>query len=189
MPILGITASSILKSTASFESIASANGTGSAGNITFSSIPATYKHLQIRYISKDTSTAGDTILNPEIRFNSDSGSNYAYHEIRGNGSGVDANRGATQTKIIIMGSSLREVSASNIFGVAIVDIQNYSSTTQNKTLRYFSGIDTNNGAAGQRVSLGSGLWINTAAITSIEIIPGVSNFTTTSTFALYGIKG
>ena len=36
----------------SFESIATVSGTGSSGTITFSSIPATYKHLQIRYIGK-----------------------------------------------------------------------------------------------------------------------------------------
>jgi hypothetical protein len=173
----------------SYESIASATGTGSSGTITFSSIPSTYKHLQIRYISKDTSTAADTVLNPKIQFNADTGNNYAYHELRGDGTSATTNAGSAYSGVIIMGSSLRESSASSILGVALVDILDYASTTKNKTVRYMAGVDTNGSAVGQRISLGSGLWVNTAAITSITINANISNFSTTSTFALYGIKG
>ena len=171
----------------SFESIATATGTGSSGVITFSSIPSTYKSLQIRYMSKDTN-ASDGILNPKIQFNSDTGNNYAYHELRGNGTVTDANAGDSYSGVLIMGSSLRESSASSIMGVALVDILDYASTTKNKTVRYISGTDTNGGAVGQRISLGSGLWINTDAVTLISINADVSNFTTTSTFALYGVN-
>jgi hypothetical protein len=176
-----------LLASSSFESIQTVTGTGSSGVITFSSIPSTYKSLQIRYMSKDTN-ANNGILNPKIQFNSDTGNNYAYHELRGNGTSTDANAGYSYSGVLIMGSSLRESSASSIMGVALVDILDYASTTKNKTVRYIGGTDTN-GAVDQRISLGSGLWINTDAVTSISIEAGVNNFTTTSTFALYGIKG
>jgi len=145
--------------------------------------------LQIRYISKDSSNASDTILNPKMQFNADTGNNYAYHELRGDGTSATTNAGSAYSGVLIMSSSLREISASSVMGVAIVDILDYASTTKNKTVRYMSGIDTNGGTAGGRISLGSGLWINTAAITSITINANIANFTTTSTFALYGIKG
>jgi len=57
----------------SYESIASASGTGSSGTITFSSIPSTYTHLQIRGIGRNSYPS--TQVN--VRFNSDTGSNYA----------------------------------------------------------------------------------------------------------------
>ena len=59
----------------SFDSIASATGTGSSGTITFSSIPQTYKHLQIRGIGRlDVVTGG---VSTRIRLNGDTTSNYA----------------------------------------------------------------------------------------------------------------
>ena len=185
--IAGIYGIGVTPSTTAFESIATATGTGSSGVITFSSIPSTYKSLQIRYMSKDTN-ASNGVLNPRIRFNSDTGNNYAYHALRGDGASATTNAGASYSGVLIMGSSLREASASSIMGVALVDILDYASATKNKTVIYISGVDTNGGAVGQRISLGSGLWINTDAVTSISINANVNNFTTTSTFALYGVK-
>ena len=172
----------------SYESIASATGTGSSPTITFSSIPATYKQLQIRYISKSTNVA-DAMMAVTMTFNSDTGNNYAYHELRASGSTVIGDGDASQANISIRGSSLREASATNTMGAALIDIHDYSVTTKNKTVRYFAGVDTNGAAPGQRLSLGSGLWMNTAAVNEIKIDSTVANFTTSSVFALYGIKG
>lgn len=172
-----------------FESIATVTGTGSAGDITFSSIPSTYKHLQLRGVAQDTSTAGDTTLSLELRFNSDTGSNYAYHELRGDGASASNNAGSAETKIVVFNANMRAAAASNIHGVSIIDIHDYSSTTKKKTLRSFSGMDRNSGSTDGRLSLGSGLWMNENAITSITLIPAITAFTTTSTFSLYGIKG
>ncbi len=96
--ILGIIASSggAAASTSSYESIASATGTGSSGVITFSSIPATYKHLQIRGIAKDT-YAGTFELPTRVRFNSDTGNNYTQHNLQGNGASATAQGEATGT--------------------------------------------------------------------------------------------
>ena len=67
----------------SFESIATATGTGSNSTLTFSSIPQTYKHLQIRVMSRgNAATDQDNLL---IRFNGDTGSNYNSHYVFGTG--------------------------------------------------------------------------------------------------------
>ena len=175
MPILGITASSILKVTSSYESIASANGTGSSGVITFSSIPSTYKHLQIRGIAISAGTDSYAMT-----VNSDTGSNYAWHRLVGNGTGASAAGFASVTSMSISGGT-------DTFPRAlIIDLIDYASTSKYKTERTFTGIDQN--TAGN-VHLFSGLWSSTSAINTITMTLASGNFDTTSTFALYGIKG
>ena len=72
----------------SFESIATVSGNGSSSSFTFSSIPATYSHLQIRLISRGTRAFASEQL--YIRLNGDAASNYAYHYVYGDGSGAAA---------------------------------------------------------------------------------------------------
>ena len=75
----------------------------------------------------------------------------------------------------------------NIMGVSIIDIHDYASTTKNETFRIFSGFDNN--STGGRISLRSGLWLDTSAINRLEIStnPG-DGFATSTVIALYGIK-
>lgn len=171
-----------------FESIATATGTGSSGTITFSSIPSTFQHLQIRCISRNSATgtgSGDVLL----RFNSDTGSNYAYHNLRGNGSVASAGGSASQTSIRMDNFSTNNGETSNIITAAIIDILDYASTSKYKTVRAFTGND-NNGNSTAILRLNSGLWMSTSAISTITLTLNLANnFTTQSTFALYGIKG
>ena len=63
-------------------------GATATASITFSNIPATYSHLQIRAIAR--TNVASTADYPQIRFNSDSGSNYAHHLLYGDGSAAGA---------------------------------------------------------------------------------------------------
>jgi hypothetical protein len=173
----------------SYESIASVTAAGGETSLNFTSIPGTYVALQIRGISKDTySGAAGEATDTVITFNNDGGSNYGYHQLRGNGTAAAA-LAATGTSN--MAAVITQVygTATNIFGVSIVDIHDYASTTKFKTVRGFSGGDLNDGTTKSNLRLGSGLWRSTSAITSIQILTVVSGFTAGSTFALYGIKG
>ena len=185
MPILGITASSKLGVTGAFESIATATGTGSSGTITFSSIPSTYQHLQIRINARclNTGTAANQV---RIQFNSDTGSNYARHSLYGDGSTVTAAGNASQTSILCPLAITQNGTTANIHSGLIMDIHDYISSTKNKTLRIFNGQDLNGSG---HVNLNSGLWMSTNTINSITIFLPSDNFTTSSTFALYGIRG
>jgi hypothetical protein len=162
----------------SFESIATATGNGSSGTITFSSIPNTYKHLQIRLQVLSSGGGGQA-----IRFNSDTGNNYARHNVGGNGSSVFAS-GTASTNMIFVGDD----SASTNLATMIIDIHDYASTTKNKTVRSFFGHDRNGAGS---LYLYSGLWMNTGAITSLSL--GQANFSGTfdtgTVASLYGIKG
>jgi hypothetical protein len=164
----------------SFESIATAVGTGSSDTITFSSIPSTYKHLQIRGIFNDGTGNG---FEGSIRFNGDSGSNYSYHRVLGNRSTLTATGSGGQDTIRLGNAS----NATDTFAVCIVDVIDYASTTKNKTIRSQGGRDL--GTAGL-CNLYSGAWFSTSAVNSLSIFNvGNRSWTSTTTFALYGIKG
>ena len=176
--VLGSLSSGVPPITGSYESIASATGTGSSGTITFSSIPSTYASLQIRIFAKDGSNNQNG-----IRFNSDSGSNYATHWLLGDGSSASAGDLTSTNRVSYIGQA---VSTTNVGGVSIVDVLDYASSTKNKTVRSFTGWDIN--GSGQ-VRLTSGVWMNTTAVSSLSIINLGDNFATTTVVALYGIKG
>jgi hypothetical protein len=166
----------------SFESIATQVGTGSSATLTFSSIPSTYKHLQIRLIANDGSNNYVA-----LRFNGDTGANYAQHLLIGDGANVLASANTLRSSAQFVGQA---VATTSMVGASIIDIHDYGSTTKNKTIRTFHGWDTNNsGADGGIVRLTSALWLNTAAVTSITLLNLGANFSTTSVFSLYGIKG
>lgn len=178
-PILGIIASGANVSSTAFESIASATGTGSSGTITFSSIPSTYQHLQIRGIFFATSTGSI-----DITFNGVTGTSYARHILSGSGSTVVASGASSQAAITDFFQSGLSSTNGSCF---IVDLQDYASTTRNKTLRALVGNDYNN--TDGRIALYSGLFNDTSAISSITLTCTQGNFTTNTSAALYGIKG
>jgi hypothetical protein len=168
-----------------FEQIATVFGTGSSGTITFSSIPATYKHLQIRATPR--SDDSNTIGNLSMRINGDTAANYSWHFMQGYGTGQWSSSGSSASLI-----SLRDYPAAN-FGVAsahgtiVVDLLDYSDTNKNKTVRAFSGLT--NGISQTQVSLMSGNWRSTSAVTSLTMTAALGSFVTASRFSLYGIKG
>lgn len=182
-PILGIIASSKLVASSSYESIASFNPTSGA-SITFSSIPSTYQHLQIRGMARDSGMGGADLLT--FRFNGDGNTNYSYHLLKGTGSSATAT-GASTMNSPQTGANSASNNAANIFGVFIIDIHDYASTTKNKTVRSFGGSDSN--SSDGLIALSSGLWRSTATVSSITIYAPNAGFVTGSTFSLYGIKG
>lgn len=162
-----------------YESIATqVVGSGGASTITFSSIPSTYKHLQLRYNSLYvTSGSSDTFLT--ARFNSDTASNYFSHYILGDGSTPGAGNSGSATNCWFGVSTYGNT---GVFQGNIIDILDYASTSKYKTIRVFSGSDRNGSGV---VVLASALWKNTAAMNSIVISGNISQH---SHFALYGIK-
>jgi hypothetical protein len=179
-PILGILASSRPPVAAGdYESIATVTvGSGGSSSINFTSIPSTYQHLQVRFMSLFTNARMD------ITFNSDSGSNYSYHLVQGNGAASYAEAGTSQTSIKIWPNG--NSTSSGIPNVGIIDVLDYANGNKYKTARILNGYDQNGSGI---VSLNSGLWMNTNAVTSILLAPNTGNFAQYSSFALYGIKG
>ena len=181
-PILGILASANYpRVTSSYESIATTTvGSGGASSVTFSSIPSTYTHLQIRAFYTNS---GGALDDANWTFNGDTtvGNYYAFHQLRGNGAS------ATAAAVGSGYSALSPYNASTtIFSAAIVDLLDYTNTNKYKTGRSLSGADLNGSG---NVIYRSSLWMSTAAINSITITANTGTFVQYSSFALYGIKG
>lgn len=167
----------------SYESIQTISvGAGGQTSVTFSSIPATYKHLQIRYIAQLSGGADSS----RVTLNGNTGANYAFHQLYGTGSAAVASGGgsANAMNIAWLGNS----GIANTFSAGIVDVLDYADTNKNKTLRVLTGVDSNN--TNGIIFLNSGLFINTGAVNSFTFgYNGSNTITQYSTFALYGIKG
>lgn len=184
-PIIGTIASSFTSAILnSYESIATVNvTTATQGTIEFTSIPSTYKHLQIRGIGR-TNRADAIFDSLRLRFNGDTASNYSYHFVYGNGSTTSAEGNANTT--VIAHSALTAINSSaSIFGLALIDILDYPNGNKYKTTRALSGNDQNGSGV---VDVASGSWRNTNTITSIQLT-ALGSFVQHSTFALYGIRG
>jgi hypothetical protein len=170
-----------------FENIATVTvGSGGASTVTFSSIPSTYKHLQIRGIARNTAagTASDYIL---LKINSDTLSNYAFHWLYGTGSAAGADASASRSNLPI-GTCWETSALASSFSAVVCDILDYSNTNKFKTTRTLGGGDTNGGSY-QEVNFMSGLWRSNDAIIQIDISSSAGNLAQYSSFALYGITG
>ena len=171
-----------------YESIATVTAAGGETTLSFTSIPSTYQHLQIRALVRTLRALAGTD-SMTVQFNSDSGSNYAHHRLTGDGSTAAAGGSSSTTSATIINTAtVMDSSTANIFAGNIIDIHDYASTIKNKTVRTFSGANGNTADTSFVMGLSSGLWVNTSAITSITF--GNSfGFKAGSVFSLYGIKG
>lgn len=164
----------------SMELIETVSLSGSSASVTFSSIPSTYTHLQVRITARTDNTSTRYFW---MRLNGDTGSNYAYHSLVGTGSVVTADVGTSTARMFA--SELQNNTISSAYTGLIVDIADYANTNKNKTVRKLWGLP----GSVNRVALSSGVWLSTSAVTSITFLTNFDNFASGSRFSLYGIKG
>lgn len=158
-----------------YEPIATYTTSGSAANVTFSSIAGTYTDLVII-----VNGGGSTNADLHMQFNSDTGTNYSRTVLSGNGTAASSSRQSSVNYIRV--DSVGYLNTTFPAFTGIINIMNYSNSTTNKTVVS----RTNNASTGVDASVG--LWRSTAAITSVVLFPDVGTLTNGSTFTLYGIK-
>jgi hypothetical protein len=172
----------------SYESIATVTvGSGGSSTISFTSIPSTYKHLQVRYNAR-AGRANDATGYMWLQVNTVFGDRY--HVLNGNGSAANALGAVPAFDSGQFLNAPGTSAAANIFGAGVIDFLDYGSTTKNKTIRALSGVDCNGSGY---IGLSSYLYgAATTAISSITIGSVDSNVGALlqqhSHFALYGIK-
>jgi hypothetical protein len=155
---------------------------GNATNVTFTSIPQTFTHLQLRAFGRTAFSTADWEL--WIQLNSVGGTSYTYHVLFGNGSSASS-AGFTSQGFARIGLIPGATATANVFGVAVCDILDYTNTNKNKTIRSIAGYDVNGSGS---TGLWSSAFLDTSAITSITVGTANSNFATGSRLDLYGIS-
>ena len=127
-----------------------------------------------------------------MTLNSDTGSNYKNHYIQGGYSSTpQLSTGHSGPENWIYMPTGATALASDIFAGVVIDILDYKNTNKNTVTKTFLGYDVNGtiGSYGGSISLCSGLWLNTNAVTSITLSPEGFSWIAGTSFALYGIKG
>lgn len=159
---------------ATFEPIASTTLSAATATVEFTSISSSYTDLVLIFNGGENGTNKDFQLrvgNGSI----DTGSNYSWTRMLGDGSVASSSRGSNTTYI------------ENVIGnescTAIYHFMNYSNTTTNKTIL------SRTAYASSRTSAYVGLWRITSAITHIRFTAETgSTINSGSTFSLYGIR-
>jgi hypothetical protein len=160
-----------------YEPIATYTIPSPQASYTFTGISSSYTDLVL--VGDYSFTAGTNYTVAQVGNGSiDTGSNYSFTVINGNGTSAvsyrDSNKTYFQLDTGLTGSAR---------AMSIVNFQNYSNTTTYKTIMGRTS------AAGSLVSAYVNLWRSTLVINQIKVYDfSGNNLSTGSTFTLYGIK-
>jgi hypothetical protein len=185
MPILGTIASSkfVATSATNYQSIATATVSGATGtNLDFTSIPQTFKHLQLRGYVKLNGSSGN--LSFRVGNGSlDTGSNYSIHYFYTTGAST-VSAGEINKNEGYIGYYQ---SANGMWASFILDILDYQNTSKYKTMMsQQASVHSTDGI----IMLNSSNWRSTSAIDTIRVFSNNAfDFVQNSTVALYGIGG
>ena len=160
---------------ATYEPIATTTLGSAAGSISFTSIPATYTDLRIILVAKRSTSSTGSIF--ELRFNSDTNTNYSTTRLYGDGSSATSNQASNSSS----GARIWAKTDTTNPVLCEWDIFSYAGSTNKTTLG--SGASDLNGSG--IISKVVGLWRDTSAITTVSII--ATNMAAGTTATLYGI--
>lgn len=178
-------------STDDYEFISSVTATGSESSFNIS-IPSTYKHLQIRSLTRDS--RGNTNAPLWIQPNNDTtNSNYSviyFYSYSTTNTSLGATHSISEAGISAVGAGGvgGTSAASNIYGGGVTTIFDYNDTNKWKSWIHYGAI-TNNNLADELTSSSGGMWKSNSAITSLYFRPFTAPFIANSTIAVYGLKG
>lgn len=151
-------------------------------SVTFSSIPATYRHLELMWTARTTDGAAQSLL---CRFNGDTGANYDTERLESSGATTSTIESLGATGMVIGAVS----QAAGYGGVGTCYIHDYARATWRKHTRAISGFVMANTTGNIRHDSTFGHWRNAAAITSLTLLPGNAKILGAgSIFSLYGLS-
>lgn len=159
---------------AAYEPIATQTVGSAVASVTFSNIPQTYTDLVI--VGKLVEDTGGN-NNARMRFNSDSGTNYAQTGCA-NDSGTNSPSKSNNTTGIGVSYGNANSGRTPEF---IINVMNYSSSSYYKTTLGRNGYST------IWVDMSAGSWRSTSAVTTVSFHTTNTNFGVGTTFTIYGI--
>lgn len=158
----------------------------SAGSVTFSSIPNTFRHLRLEWQARGDTAAVNTAL--QLQVNGDTSASYDRQSTQIVGTVVSASEAQGLTAMLL--GLLAAASASaNTPGTGTIDIPNYAGTVfvKHALTQTVAQAGVGSGALTARFDLGS-YRATTSAINALKLFPAAGNFVAGSTFTLYGIS-
>jgi hypothetical protein len=155
-----------------------------ASSVTFSSIPTTFRHLQLWIMSRGDAAA--SFVEVRLRFNGDTGANYDSEQITGNAGTATAFESIAATSIQV-GEAAAATASSGSCGMSVINIPWYNNTTFHKMITSSHGLSVGTATTAMHSKHWSGRWRNTGGITSITLLASSGNFIIGSSFALYGM--
>jgi hypothetical protein len=138
------------------------------------------QYMDLFVIAYTHGSAGAIYDNGYMRFNDDSGSNYAYQYFNGDGSATDAGSGTTT------GASFRTLGSSagaNEFSAWIGHVFDINSGKYKSVI----GMSASDSDGDGWIKLGADTWKSQAAINKVTLVPSTGNWPTGSVFDLFGI--
>lgn len=139
----------------------------STGTVTFSSIPAIYRDIEV--VVRGRSTLSAAFAEVDIRFNNDSGANYDSEQITYNNATFTGTGAVTQT-LAFVGWIPAATGVVNAAATSRMRIFNYRDTNFYKSYHACGGVKTGTGAANQFETVITGEWNSTSAITRVDVI-------------------
>jgi hypothetical protein len=161
---------------ATYEPIATASVSGTT-TTTFSSISSSFTDLIVVCQAKYDSGVGTL----QMRLNGDTSTIYSRTLLIGDGSTATSSRSGTLQSFNLTGGAALSTTE---FQFVKVHLMSYAGSTNKTALAEHSGDLNGSGRVGRYVFL----WASTAAINSITLFTNGGNFSTGTTFTLYGIK-
>jgi hypothetical protein len=160
--------------------------TGSVASIAFSSIPGIYRMLVMTLqVRTDRASSVD---HARWRANADAGANYDVIFSAGIANNTRSSGGAVAATSAYAGRSEGATSRASNFAISQTYWPGYALTDREKMSYTFGTNFANTVLAGMTVIHFSSRWRNTAAITSLTLIPETGpNFISGCRFALYGV--
>lgn len=161
----------------SYNAIGSITLSSAQTTVTFSNIPQIYTDLVV--VCSLVATSATLQNAPQLRINGDSRNNYSATALNGNGTNAASGRWSNQSVIY---ADYYGILQNDSIGIMTAHFMNYTSNTSYKTVLIRSG------KVNKETTATSGLWRNTAAINSIQLITDSPNtFAAGTTFNLYGV--
>ena len=169
-----------------FEAIQTiSTGGSSQASIDFTSIPSTYKHLQIRYNIKGT--AATNLQTACFRFNNTAGTGYTdYRAYYGVGfRGGSAELGLDRA---YLGATPAGNANASFRGSGVITIYDYADTSKYKMGVAHHGYGYND-SSNQEANWRTVKWESTSAINQVTLFMQAGDIGTNCMATLYGIKG
>ena len=168
-----------------FEAIATTYLESTQASVTFSSIPQTYEHLQLRGSGRTNEPGyNSALLYMQLGDGSvDTGSNYSYHLMQAGGSASQVYTATGGTYMVLRPMADGPGHTATEYGWVMADILDYVNTNKNTTVLGYVGL-----GSGDYVGFSGGLWDSTAAVDTLHIYPNAGDWTRGSEFTLFGIQ-